>query len=278
MEVEKNTAVITYIDENYEENLEKDFLYTLRNIALYKGKIVVIDYGMSKVIKNRIIKEYNVDIYSYKKDMAVFSLRNKHIPDVISKLNPIITNVMVIDGGDIWFQKSISSIFEATKNKIGCVEESIVFGKNEWIAKCLSILNDDIRSEILKYTNGQHVKNSGMVCGPRNCVSNILQKVYLKMLDCGIEYFGIDQLLFNYECCKLRKDKIIILNKEYNYVLVTNKGEYLIKDDKIYDKDLKLVTVVHNAGGKWRMINKTYGNKMIDDEQYSLNNIRVINS
>lgn len=270
---ESSTAIITYIDENYDENLLEDFLSTLKSEALYKGKIVIIDYGMSKKIKEKISEAYDVNIYEFEKTMPVFSLRYKHIPDVIKDLPAEITNVMLIDGGDVWFQKPISPIFELTKERIGCVEESIIYGKNEWTLECVNNLDEKITAKVMGYINERHVKNSGMVCGPRNEILYLTRKIYNDMKESGIEFFGIDQIFFNYELNRLKNNQVIILDNEFNYVLVTNKNKFVIDNGKIYDNNLRLLTVVHNAGGAWKVLDRDY-NKTIEENQYIAGNVR----
>lgn len=270
-----NTAVITCIDENYEENLEMDFLETLRNVALYKGEIIVIDYGMSNTRKERIQVKYNVKVYSLKKTMSVFALRNRDIPIVIDKLSENISNVMIIDGGDVWFQKPITPIFEHTKTKVGCVEETIFFGQHEWTMEGLANLNENLSKSILDVTNGKPILNAGMVCGPKTIVNTLIKSLYNHILSAGIEFFGIDQLFFNYELYKMNNN-IVKLHHEFNFVIITHKGEFHEIDGKIYDKDMNKVTVAHNAGGVDRLINKQYKNVHLDESQYTVKNVRLI--
>ena len=270
-----NTAVIPCIDENYEENLEMDFLETLRNVALYKGEIIVIDYGMSNTRKERIQVKYNVKVYSFKKTMSVFALRNRDIPFAIDNLSEDISNVMIVDSGDIWFQKPITPIFEKTKDKIGCVEETIFFGQHEWTMEGLANLNENLSKSILDITNGKPIMNAGMVCGPKAIIKNLIKSIYNHILSAGIEFFGIDQLFFNYELYKINAN-IVKLHHEFNFVIITHKDEFYLIDGKIYDKDMNQVTVAHNAGGVDRIINKQYNNTLLDESQYTVKNVRLI--
>lgn len=273
---EKNTAVITYVDNNYELNLKNDFLYTLRNVANYKGKVVVLDYGISTEVCRIIKNEYGVDVISFEKEYPVFSIRNKHIPFVINELPNNISNVMVIDGGDIWFQSSIKDIFEITCGSIGYVEESIKFGNNEWTEKCLDVLEEKEKKRVLKKVEGRFVKNSGMVCGPRNWIAELLNNVYIDMCNSGREFFGVDQIYFNYELCEKFSSKSISISDVYNYVLVTHPNEYTQIGSKFYKKSGDLITIVHNAGGKWRVISKDYNKENLDGEQYSLDRVNYL--
>ena len=271
---DNSTAIITCIDENYEENLLRDFLLTLRSEALYKGKVVILDFGMSKKMKEKINATYDVSIYEFEKTMPVFVLRYRHIPDIINNLSSEITNVMLIDSGDVWFQKPINPIFELTKDRIGCVEESIIFGEYAWTLLCINNLDEKTSAKVMRYINGKHVKNGGMVCGPRNEISILAKKIYNDMEECGIEFFGIDQIFLNYELNRLKSNQIVVLDNEFNYVLITNKDEFVMNNDKIYDKNRKLLTVIHNAGGEpWRVINKDY-KKNVEENQYIVSNVR----
>lgn len=273
---ENNCAVITSIDENFEENIEKDFLETLRKIAFYKGKIIIIDYGMSYDTKERIKLEYNVDIYTFEKTMPVFVLRNRDIPKVIDSLPQTVTNIMVIDGGDVWFQRPITPIFEKTKDKLGCVAEPEIFGQSKWLTQCLNSLSNSDSKKILEVTNGKCLKNAGMICGPRNLMIEITDAIFIDTVKTGIEFFGIDQLFFNYEFSKI-KNKTVILEDEFNYVIVTHKDEFSLQNGQVFDKNLKQVTVVHNAGGNWRILKRPYGKIFEDEPQYYPDIIRPIN-
>lgn len=274
---EKTTAVITYVDGNYEENLENDFIYTLRERASYQGKIIVVDYGVEAEVRERISKKFDVDFHVCKKDMSVCALRYRDIPEIIDSLDESITNILVIDGGDVWFQKSIHELFEITKQRIGCVEEKMIFGEDEWVEKCMKNLDIKDRNRILSLAMGRHVKNSGMVCGPRHEVSKLIRNVCNDIYESGIEYFGIDQLFFNYEFLKIEDEEGVILDIDYNFVLITNKEAYYVEEDDVYcKKNNKLITVVHNAGGAWRMLKRPFQNKHTDVEQYILENVKCI--
>lgn len=275
---QENTMIITYIDENYEENLEFDFLESLRKRAKYKGKILVMDYGLSEDIVKKLSKQYDVIFERCKKDLAVFSQRYRDIPKAIEKYCNNIKSIMLIDGGDIWFQKDIMPIFERTQNKVGCVAEEIVIGIDEWTAKCMANLSTNIQSIIMLKCHGTHVKNSGMIAGPKEKIHKLIKDIYKDICNSGIEYFGIDQIMFNYEFAMLKEDEKIVLDNQFNYVLVTNKEGYYISDNNIYKKnDDTLVAVVHNAGGAWRMLKRPFSNKNTNYEQYVLENVTKIN-
>lgn len=76
---------------------------------------------------------------------------------------------------------------------------------------------------------------------------------------------------------KLDVEMRTLLDNEFNFVLITNKEGYYIKEEDIYREDNKLVTIVHNAGGAWRLIKRSFVNKKSDYEQYILENVKHIN-
>lgn len=274
---EMNTAVITSCDRNMQENLEFDFLTTLRGRAGYKGKIVLLDYGISEDIRERIEKNFDVQVVACEKKIGVCGQRYCHLPSVINSLEPEITSLLLIDGGDIWFQNSIFPIFEATENKIGCVEERPIMGEDEWTQLGLDNLTAETQEEILKYSRGYHVKNSGMIAGPREMLVSMAEAIYNDICKMGIHFFGLDQILFNYEFMKLSEEKRTTLDMDYNFVLVTNKELFYVKEEDVYCKSNdQLITVVHNAGAAWRVLERKFKNKYSDFEQYRIENIEIL--
>lgn len=263
---EKNTAIVTCVDDIQAANLEGDFLRTLKEVG-YKGFVYVIGYDINSEMKRRLEDQYNVTFFCYEKTQPVFSLRYKHIPDILDALPGHISNVMLIDCGDVWFQKPIMPIFEQTENKLGCVEEPFFFDKSEWVSLCLNNLKKSHVDRIMSNSRGKRNKNAGMICGPKNMVQKIIQNVYMDMIDTGIEFFGLDQLFFNYEANRLSDDDLILLDKEYNYVLINNI-DFIYKNQKIYKDEEHIVTVVHNAGGAWRIFNRKYGALNKEEEEY----------
>ncbi len=273
---ERNTAVITYIDEFYIENLKNDFVVSLFTSAAYKGTLVILDYTEDNQLKDFSYGDHDIRVISCKKDFAVFSQRYRDIPKAIEGLDEKITNIMLADGGDIWFQKSITPIFESTEKRIGCVEEIQLIGEDSWTEKCIANLSPRNIEKFMLVCNHTHVKNSGMIAGPREMVKKIIEDVYSDICDEGVNFFGIDQLFFNYRFNLLSDTAKRVLDNENNFVLVTNKKGFFEKNGLIYRNDGKLVTLVHNAGGAWRVLERPYKNPCVNYDQYIVENVVAI--
>lgn len=274
---EENTTVITYIDANYQENLEYDFLPSLRKTAGYRGRIIIIDYGIDSDRAIRLKEKYGVEIRRYAKDISMFSIRYRHIAEIAESLNENITTILITDSGDIWYQDSINTIFEQSENAISCVQEDRVVGEDEWTSKCINNIPAEYKTEFLHMTRGSRVKNSGVICGNRNIIIPMFKRIYMDIINCGVEFFGIDQLYFNYEWNRLNNVKKVILDEIFNYVLVSHKDEYVISEnDKIVSVKKGIVAVVHNAGGNWRALKRPFVNKSENYEQYVIENVYKI--
>ena len=135
---ERKTAIITYMDEFFFENLEKDFLPTLFNVANYKGKVYLLNYGITDMDIQKIKQQYPIYIINCNKERPVFSNRYFDIPSLIEQLDENIEYVMTMDSGDIWFQKSINEVFEKCKEGIGCVAEERIIGVDHFTEYCLN--------------------------------------------------------------------------------------------------------------------------------------------
>ncbi len=273
----QSTAIITSIDRNYEENLELDFLESLFRKAKYDGKVIVLDYGMSREGIKRIKDKFDVEIHKVEKKLSVFSARYFHIPGIIESLDEDITQVMVVDGGDVWFQKDVVQIFELTRNCIGVVAEDRIIGLDEWTDRGMENLSNEMRISLLSELEGKTVINAGVVCGDRVLMGQMYKKIYDGICRCGLEYFGIDQLILNLEWYRLEKERRKLMECVYNYVLVSHaEEEYVVKDDMIYLDSGEIVTVVHNAGGNWRKLKRPFENRYVNEKQYYLENITKI--
>lgn len=265
---ERKTAIITYIDENFMENLEQDFLHTLFFRANYQGKVIVLNYGIDIERIKQFGDGNNVSFVKCEKLMPVFSNRYIDIPKAIDSLDLSVTHVALMDGGDIWFQDNITGIFEKTANGIGCVEEERIIGEDDFTEHCLGKMNIVERTRLEDVLDGKSVKNSGVICGPREMVKKIVMDVAQDMLSHDTEFFGIDQLYFNFNWYQLDVDNRVELDELYNYVLISNQGKYKIIGDDIYSDSDDLIKVVHNAGANWRMLRRPFKNAHVNEEQY----------
>jgi hypothetical protein len=263
------TAVITCMDYNYEVNLSADFLETLRGMAGYRGKVVVMDYGMTDRVKEKIKQQYEVAIVKCVKDRHLFSIRFRDLVKVIAGLPDEVTHVMAIDGGDVWFQAPVNELFDLCDRKLGYVEEGGGgdAADNVWNRAILQRLSFKHAHILFQNFRGTRIKNAGMICGPRQAVTQIAALINQYVIHCKIDVFGIDQVFFNYVVNRMAATEKILLPEKFNYVLIERKGQFGIANKLIYDALGQLVTIVHNAGGNYRVIPKM-PHPLLDRAQY----------
>ena len=247
------TAIITYIDDNVSENFEKDFLYTLRDIAKYNGKVYVIYYGKNKRFIEKIKRKYRVNVIPAIKRLKVSNQRNMEIVNVIDNLPKDISNIMCIDGGDVWFQNPIDGIFELTENSYGFVEENENENADDrFNLFCINQIKDKkLRNFFFKKAKGFKLVNSGMIVGRKDRVRNILKNIAELTQKINQNFFALDQVIFNYF---VREDgRGIIIPRKYNYSLITNTNQFIIKNSLFYDENNELIVIVHNSGSVSRL-------------------------
>lgn len=254
-----NTAVITCMDHNFEKNLLKDFLETIRFDADYDGEIIVMDYGMTAETINQVKQQYNVTVIKCERDRHIFSIRFRDAAKIIAGLPEEITHVVLVDGGDVWFQAPLGELFNLCSNKLGYVEErnSADPAFNYWNRRILERLSRDEASILTRDFRGVRNKNAGMICGPRKTVVWMARLIEKYVKNCGVDVFGIDQIFFNFIINQMEERKKIMLPERFNYVLIDKVNHLNIKNNIVYDQDNNLVNVVHNAGGGYyRVIEK----------------------
>jgi len=243
-------AIISYIDDNVAERFEKDFLPTLREVAKFDGEVHLLYFGKDIQFEKRVSSKYCVKIHRCYSQNRVSNQRNREIANLLTKMNEI-TNVICIDGGDVWFQKPIDEIFEKTEKGYGVVEEDIR-ADSDFNLYCMSLVgNSDIREKMLKVTKRKRLINSGMIAGERESVLGVVIQIAKISERLNQDYFALDQAVFNYVIRK-RQD-FINLDQSFNYTLLDKKKRFYVKKRIFYDKKLGPVSVVHNIGNTNRM-------------------------
>ena len=270
---EKETAIITYVDRNNEENIKEDFLKSLFEISCYEGYVFILDYGMSDDIRKEIEEVYPVKILKSEKKIDIFVDRYKDIFRVIDSLPQTVISIATMDSGDIWFQEGLGELFEFAGKSIKTVVENRVWDEDEWSLKCINSLDARDKKMVLGVLSKTLVRNSGVIVGNRELMRDVFQNVYEDIVRCGYSFFGIDQIFVNYEIAKLNSEKRRALEDRFNYVLVSNKGDFELKDNIVYKKNGELIVVVHNAGGNWRVLDRPFLNKWSNPEQYKIERI-----
>ncbi len=265
---QQSMAILTCMDSNFENNLINDFLRTLRNIAGYQGRVIILDYGMSVEACKRIKNEdTEAEIIKCSKDRHIFSVRFRDMAEIIERLPDGITNVMSIDGGDVWFQEPIDDIFEICNNKIGYIEDYSL-DNSWWNRQLLNLLKPEEMNKLFKNFRGTRQKNAGMICGPRNIMIKVSDLIDKYVRNNGNDFFGLDQLYFNYIINNMPDNEKIVLSKKYNYVLIDNRHKLIIENALIYNENHELMTVIHNAGGGYNRVIKKDSCEGFDEAQY----------
>lgn len=269
-------AIITYADNKYEENLEMDFLRTLFKVSKYDGYVYILNYGISSKVKERILENYPVRIVDCIPSESIFTSRYRDICDLMDDLPQNVDYVITMDSGDIWFQDSIKSLDVSGEFFLSLSEENRIWGEDEWTNKCLNNLDDEKKKSILEKIAGKTVKNSGVIVADKITMKKLANSVYEDICEYGYEFFGIDQIFVNYEVSKLFESNYQILSDVYNYVVISNQGKYISQNDVLYKVTGEKIVVVHNAGGNWRIIQRDFVNKFVDEQQYVIENIYKI--
>jgi len=246
----KRNAIITAIDHNCGEFLLNHWLKSLKDSTnLTNIDVVVLDFGLnSKQIKDlkgegvRVerIESYGNIVNSRYAAIAKYLETNKY------------DQVLLIDGGDIIFQKDISPLFDEDKKIFRAVPHTHHGLFYEFfIPRSLSF---DKWASVYRFLSRKPMYNGGFILGPRELIIDIAEKMG-KMIKHKKAY-GADQIAFNYLAYKYGIKSLPIT---YNYTVAqtnytlngrnfTGSNGVKIIDGKFFDKDGELIAVVHNSG------------------------------
>jgi hypothetical protein len=235
-------AIITCCDQRYGDFLIAHWLRSLqKNVDLTGIDVVVLDYGLSDSQRLELAKQ-QVRCFPCEKNGFVCNLRYRDMCRLFDE-TPY-DQVLSVDSGDVIFQADIRHVFEENKQSFRAAPEEMKIPFHELI-----IDRRDIRPEIfrrmLRYLENKPTLNAGVVWGPAEGFRTFW-KFYQELSD-RFDCFGVDQLVLNY---MLYREGFVQLDRRYNYVLVSNKTRFTIRDGVFLDRSGRVIPVVHNAGNK----------------------------
>jgi len=258
--------MVTYCDKNFEWNLLNDFILTLYNEGRYDGDLIVIDYGLNKEVVDIIEEKYSkVKIIKKEQNKSVHSECHKHFSEILTEHKEY-THAMVIDAGDVWFQKQFDEIFSICDDYIGYTIESEICTEKWTLTKIMDIENVKLKKDILSCLYEKKLISGGMFIGPSRKLINMFNEIYQHINLINQDYFGVDMVASNYV---IRRNiangaTFIELPITYDYAVITNKYQSFYEGRLILDKYKNKVKIAHNCGGSNRLIDR----KMDFNERY----------
>jgi len=246
--------IISYCDRKYEWNLLSDFIPSLFNIAKFNGTLYILDYGLTKYCVKKLSKFENVVVKKCDKKRSVECNRNYDIFNALYDF-PEASVIMSIDCGDVWFQDTFYEIFELCKDRIGYVEEQEKPEDERWWGKIIAGLDRVKYQYACSVLQGHNLSGSGMFIGPKQMMLELVGLIKYWTNWLSSDYFGIDQLAFNI-ALRTTSMKKISLPQTYDYVFITHKDEASYENGIVYDLNHTPVKIAHNAGGRYRVIDR----------------------
>ena len=109
----KMNYVVTGINEGYWQNWGSSWILSLRDVAKYQGKVLVVAHNLSDSTKNKL-KSKEVEIIECEKDEA--NVRTSTIRKIMERAEKG-NNKFVYWDADVFFQEEIDSIFNLIEDK-----------------------------------------------------------------------------------------------------------------------------------------------------------------
>ena len=151
------------------------------------------------------------------------------------------SQILFIDGGDIIFQKDISSVFEQTPHIFRAVTlELEMFFYDVHVRGKFEEKQGKMIWEFLK---DKPVINAGVIFAPRGLFIHLCDEI--RRLISSKEQWGSDQVVVNYV---LYKKGVTLLPATYNYIINTAKEQCILRNGLFFTNDGKKAAIVHNAG------------------------------
>jgi hypothetical protein len=237
-------VLFTLANSNVGDFLIKHWLVSLQNhVTLDNIEIVVLDYGLTDGQRSELEKQ-GVVCRPCENDGL---LNNVCFRDACAHVKEgDYDQVVLMDCGDIIFQADIIDVFETNKDKFRGVCEQVNSSRHDYFMSRQDFTPENW-SKIAEYLRGKPVINGSCVWGPASKYRDLWS--HFEKWCISFDAFCSNQYLMNY---LLYNWGFVELPAKYNFVLVTAKKGFTIKDGVFYDADGEIVPIVHNAGGSDR--------------------------
>jgi len=263
----KKHVIITSIDHRYGEFFIEHWLPSLQtNVLLKNIDVIVIDYGLTTRQKGALIKNGVKQHAGHKKGHVVFS---RFIDAGIILDKTSYDQVLFVDGGDIIFQSDISELFKQNASAFRIVPQDMeVLFHEIFIPGNFSSKHIDT---IYKFLKNKPVLNAGFVLGPRLKFIELCKNIQRLIINTNA--YGPDQVALNY---LLHKERLVLLDKKYNFMLDSVREGFMLKDGVFYLKNGDIIPVVHNSGNIsfWRPIDHFGYGKRYNTIKYPMYQIK----
>ena len=235
-----NHVIVTATDAGHAGFVLNHWLPSLlANVNLDGIDIVVLDYGLQNA-QRATLEEQDVICYQAEKDAHVTSIRYRDMARFLTEHN--CDQVLAVDGGDVLFQSDISHLFEEHKTEFRAACEDVSVPLHDLI-----IPRDDFTPQqyrdISRFLRGTRNINSGVIFGPAARVRALWDEFTGLCRSTNVHL--TDQLLINYI---FYRDGFHLLDSRYNFVTSTTRAPFHIRNGVFYDKENRIIPVVHNAG------------------------------
>jgi hypothetical protein len=238
----KRHAIFTASDGRSTTFLLKHWLVSLhKHVDLANVDVNVLDYGLSDNQRAEL-QVHGIHCHKCVKDGQVGDIRIRDVAAIAEAAD--YDQVLSVDSGDLIFQANISHLFEQDKEHFRGVCEEIRVPIHH-VFMDLADFPRQVRQRLLTFLYDKPIVNGGFVLGPPAKFRLLWQS--FQELGVGYQRYCTDQLVLNYV---LHTHGFQELENRYNFVLVSMRSPFSIREGVFYDSAGKVIPVVHNAGMK----------------------------
>lgn len=241
--INMRNLIITSADAQIEDFLVNQWLKSLiENVDLSNIEVVVLDYGISKTVKDKLVKQ-NVAIVACENNGHVVNLRLRDTATFLARSRVKYDQVMLIDGGDTIFQSDISKLFRKDNQDIFIATQNMKISRHYIYTH--SSFTSEIGDLMYKFTLGKPVLNFGLVIGPVAKVVDLCKQANDLIVDKS--KFLVDQMAVNY---LLHRSGYLELDKKYNFMKLFHDMKVTNNSGVLCFSGGEVIPIVHNNGGK----------------------------
>jgi hypothetical protein len=236
--------VITVSDAHCGDFLARQWLASLEHV-IDRGRVdvAVVDYGLTPA-QRELLGSRGVLLWQGRRDGNVTVLRLRDIASFLACHR--YDQVMVVDGGDVIFQDEFAEVFAMSPHSIRATCETYygvefwrLYLRGSFRRSLVPVIRDELRCRM--------AINTGMFIGPSAALQRCFSEAFRIIVNRW--RWGADTVALNYV---LYRNGFVPMKETYNYVPVTARRPFRIRQGRFYFRGGSLIKIVHNTGGRAR--------------------------
>jgi hypothetical protein len=234
-------AIITLSDARCGDFAVQHWCRSLKgNVDLRDVDLIMLDYGLTAE-QRKGLQAQGVECRPCLKEGWIGTMLWRDMASLLKERS--YDQILTTDAGDLIFQSDVRHLFDENRDAYRAVCEDFDTCIHD-VVMSRADFDPETWNHLHSVLKDKPVINTGVVLAPADKFIE-LWEIFQKWCH-RYEAYASDQFLANYI---IYQDRFVPLDSRYNFVFISTKRPYRIRDGIFLDQNEEIIPIVHNAGG-----------------------------